>query len=92
VLPGGFGAPKHKPDPSTGRRSPVPNFRTPQPMPKVIVAPDSFPRMSSPEAHTKSPPLVFWMVAALVLAIVSYKVAPVAVMKAEVVAKRVQTM
>jgi hypothetical protein len=91
VLPGGFGAPKHKPD--GNRQSPVPNFRTPPAMPKVIVAPDSQPRMQrSGDAQTKTPPLVFWLVAALVLAIVSYKVTPVMVTKAEVVAKRVQAM
>lgn len=91
VLPGGFGAPKKKAEPN--RRSPVPNFRTPPAMPKVIVAPDSKPNMmNGGSAQLKGPPLVAWLVAALVLAIVSYKVAPVMVAKAEVVAKRVQTM
>jgi hypothetical protein len=90
VLPGGFGAPKHKAQSPGG--GPVPNFRTPAPMPKVIVAPESLPRMKAPDAQAKAPPLVFWLVAALVLAIVSYKVTPVAFTKAEVVSKRVQAM
>ena len=90
VLPGGFGAPRHKPQgPAAG--NPVPNFRTPAPMPKVIVAPDSQLRLPRDE-HTRTPPLVFWLVAALVLAIVSYKVTPLAFAKAEGAAKRVQTM
>lgn len=90
VLPGGFRPPQHPQRVRGG--SPVPNFRTPAPMPKVIVAPDSIPRMKQPqEPQTKAPPLVFWLVAALVLAIVSYKVTPVAFGKAEVVAKRVQS-
>ena len=90
VLPGGF-APRqqHSQRPAAG--GPVPNFRTPAPMPKVIVAPDSRPRMQ-PDAQTKTPPLVFWLVAALVLAIVSYKVTPLAFAKAEGAAKRVQSM
>jgi hypothetical protein len=89
VLPGGF-APKQTAAANGG--SAVPNFRTPGPMPKVIVAPESVPRLKGPEPQTKAPPLVFWLVAALVLAIVSYKITPVAFGKAEVVAKRVQTM
>jgi hypothetical protein len=86
VLPGGFGPPRQKPD--ANGRSP---FRAPA-VPKVIVAPDSQPRMGPAATRTKTPPLVFWLVAALVLAIVSYKVTPVALAKAGGVAKRVQTM
>jgi hypothetical protein len=89
VLPGGFGAPRHKPE--ANRRSPVPNFRTPPGMPKVIVARDSKPTVPG-QQRAKSPPLVFWLVAALVLAIVSFKVTPVMVAKAEIVAKRVQAL
>lgn len=89
VLPGGFGAPKKKPE--GDRKSPVPNFRTPPAMPKVIVAPDSRPNMGG-QAQPKGPSLVAWLVAALVLAIVSYKVTPAMVTKAEIVAKRVQSM
>lgn len=89
VLPGGFRSPpQHHPSARAGN-APVPNFRTPAPMPKVIVAPDSIPRMRQPEPpQTKAPPLVFWLVAALVLAIASYKLTPVAFAKAEHVAKR----
>lgn len=91
VLPGGFGAPRQKPDASG--RNPVPNFRTPQPMPKVIVAPEaSRPFLQQQDPQAKAPPLVFWMVAALVLAIVSYKVTPVAFAKVETVTKRAQAM
>ena len=94
VLPGGFRSPPQHHPSARGGNPAVPNFRTPAPMPKVIVAPDSIPRMKhrqQEEPQTKAPPLVFWLVAALVLAIVSYKVTPVAFGKAEVVAKRVQS-
>jgi hypothetical protein len=90
VLPGGFRSPQHPQHAHGG--SPVPNFRTPAPMPKVIVAPDSIPRTRQAEPQTKAPPLVFWLVAALVLAIASYKLTPVAFAKAEHVTKRAQTM
>jgi hypothetical protein len=90
VLPGGFGAPRQKPDASG--RNPVPNFRTPVPTPKVIVAPDSVAHLRPRAQDEKAPPLLFWLVAALVLAIVSYKITPVAFAKAENAAKRVQTM
>lgn len=76
---GGFGAPKQK-APEAKPSSPVPNFRTPVGMPSVIVAPDSRPRTP---AQPKTPPLAFWLVAALVLGIASYRVAPLAIRRAD---------
>jgi hypothetical protein len=93
ILAGGFaavGASRPSPDASGG--NPVPNFRMPAPTPKVIVAPHSVSRMRPRGQDEKTPPLLFWLVAALVLAIVSYKITPVAFAKAENAAKRVQTM
>lgn len=86
VLPGGFGAPRKKPE--ARKNTNVPNFRDPSAMPKVIVAPD--PKTLPPQP--KTPPLYVWMIGALVLALASYKVTPVVVAKADVVVKRVQNL
>lgn len=82
---GGSGAAKKKPE--ADRKSPVPNFRTPPAMPKVIVAPDAQPNMNRATDRAGSPPLVAWLVAALVLAIASYRVTPLAFAKADTVVK-----
>ena len=89
VLPGGFGSPKPKPSERERKRTPVPNFRDPHAMPKVIVAGDSKKKLAP---QTKTPPLMVWLFAALVLAIVSYKVTPLALAKADHVVKRAQSM
>lgn len=89
VLPGGFGAPRRKPDAPI--KTPVPNFRDPHAMPKVILAPD-LGKTVRPQASTRTPPLVVWMIGALLLAVVSYRVTPVIVAKADVVVKRVQNL
>jgi len=89
VLPGGFGSPKPKTSERARKKTPVPNFRDPRAVPKVIVKPDS---QNVAGSQAKTPPLVVWLVAALVLAIVSYKVSPLAFAKADHAVKRVQSM
>lgn len=77
VLPGA--KPRREPRPT----APVPNFRPAMPeTPSVILAPDLAPAVTPKEKPKEGPPLTFWLVAAMLAACVSYKIAPVAMNQA----------
>ena len=92
VIAGGFGS--HAPHPSERPRrmtAPVPNFRSPAEIPTVIVAPEAMalplPVTSSAESASRPPPLAVWLVAAALLAVLSYKLAPAALYQADAMVK-----
>lgn len=91
VIPGGFaavGSPSARPRGAGGPRqhgtAPIPNFRQVPRTPSVIIAPDLLPAQApAPPAQRQGPPLAFWLVAAMFAALVSYKIAPIAVNQAD---------
>lgn len=84
VIAGGLNGPRPKPEPRQHATAPIPNFRRVPEPPSVIVAPETLP---APPPRKEPPPLTFWLAAAMVAAIVSYKIAPIAVNQADAVVR-----
>lgn len=86
VLPGGFSAVGSPSRPQPPATAPIPNFRRMPETPSVIVAPEPLPRPAAPPQRN-APPLAFWLLAAMLAAVVSYRVAPLAVNQADSVVR-----
>lgn len=80
VIAGGLNGPRPKPQPRQHATAPIPNFRRVPETPSVIIAPEPLP---APPPARQGPPLGFWLVAAMLAAVISYKVAPMAVSQAD---------